>query len=300
MRPERTFDRLLIVAIMLVIFFLITMLSAPLLLSWLNLAPMSREGLLFSASWQAVMMFVAPSLVSAKILSARPMLYLQLNRAPSFLSILGVLFAYLIALPFLNQVIFWNESIVFPESMARWEEVLRELEDSALNASKVMLGGTGVGTMLVNLSIVGLLTAFAEELFFRGTLQHTAAGSDSPHTAIWVVALFFSAFHLQIFGFVPRLLLGAWFGYLLFWTRSVYVPVIAHFINNGVVVVCVWLNSTGVDYDFEKFGVTESGFPMPAFVSALAFIVFVIYFRNLFFGNSRRREESSEPSPEYV
>lgn len=292
------YERLLTVGGMLVVFFVITMLSVPLLSDLLHIDRNTREGMLALSAWQAVVLFILPSLASARIISRRPAAFLELNRAPTALALTGALFAYLIFLPALNQIIYWNSNIEFPEAIAVWGETLREMEESANAAATLMLNTDSWVQMLVNLAVVALLTAFAEELFFRGTLQRAAASAGARHTAIWVVAFFFSAMHFQVFGFIPRLLLGAWFGYLLLWTRSVYVPVFAHFINNGAVVVCAWLSARGVDFDFDKFGVTEYGFPMAAFISAVATVVFIIYFKNFFFQD--RREGKREKRITYA
>lgn len=282
MAERRFFERLLIVAGIFFLFFVITMIGLPLVLYGLGGDSSSREGLLLLGALQALVLFIAPSLVSARIISPRPFAYLRLDKAPGLFPLLGVVMGYLIALPALNQIIFWNQNLVFPDFLAPWGETLREMEDSANAASAVMLDVQSVGGMLINLLVIGLVTAFGEEMFFRGALQTTAASSGSPHTAIWVVALFFSAMHFQIFGFVPRLLIGAWFGYLLFWTRSLYVPVFAHFFNNGLVVVFAWLN-VAYGFSLDNIGVVEYGFPMPAFVSAVATVVFLVYFRRFFF-----------------
>ena len=283
MASKKFYENLLYVVGIFFIFFVITMLSLPLLVQACHIDKSSRWGLLIMSSFQALVMFIAPSFVAARIVSRRPLAFLCLNRGMGWWPILGVIFAYLIALPALNQLIFWNSNISFPESMAYWEEQCREMENNALLASSTMLDVKSWSGMLVNLGIIALLTAFGEELFFRGTLQTASASSGAVYTAIWVVALVFSAMHMQIYGFVPRLLLGAWFGYLLFWTRSVYVPVLAHFINNGTVVVCTWLRSNGNTFDFDRFGVVETGFPLPAFVSAVAFVIFIVFFKNFFF-----------------
>lgn len=283
MSQRKFYDRLLIVSGFFIAFFVITMLCVPILVRTLNVSTDSRSGMLILSLFQGLVMFIAPSLVAARAISRTPARFLMLSRPPHWLPILGVVFAYLMALPALNQLIYWNANISFPESMAVWGEMLREMEDSAARSASLMLDVSGWLPMIVNLFVVALFTAFAEEIFFRGTLQHAAASGGSPHTAIWIVAFFFSALHFQIFGFVPRLLLGAWFGYLLFWSRSLYVPVFAHFLNNGLVVVCSWLSARGVDFDFEHFGVTEFGFPVPAFVSALATLFFLVYFGRFFF-----------------
>ncbi|MDE7136319.1 MAG: CPBP family intramembrane metalloprotease, partial [Muribaculaceae bacterium] len=51
------------------------------------------------------------------------------------------------------------------------------------------------------------------------------------------------------YGFVPRILMGAYFGYLIWWTGSLWVPVIAHAFNNSLVVVIQWISArNGIDY----------------------------------------------------
>ena len=60
---------------------------------------------------------------------------------------------------------------------------------------------------------------------------------------IWTAAILFSAFHLQFYGFFPRMLLGAYFGYLLYWSHSIWLPIFAHFINNAIAVITL-SNST--------------------------------------------------------
>lgn len=291
MAAQKYYGRLLIVATVFIVFFVILMSGIPYLRPYLNFGNDERNGMLAVSVIQAVVLFIIPSFLCAIFISRSPTSYLCLNRPPSGLAILGVVFAYLISLPALNQIIFWNANISFPEGLEAWGETLREMEDAANKASQQMMDVTSVGGLVINLLVIALVTAFGEELFFRGTLQRTAGSNGMHHTAIWVVALLFSAMHFQIFGFIPRLILGAWFGYIFFWTRSVYVPIIAHFINNGVVVVCTWLTTRGSTFDFDKFGVTEFGFPVPAFVSALATVVFLMYFRRFFFYREDREEE---------
>lgn len=254
----------------------------------------SREGMISVAILQNVILFIIPSILIARIISRRPLSYLHLDKPLRWLPVAGVIFAYLIALPCINQIIYWNDNIVFPEFLESWGELLRENENVANEASAIMLATDTLPGLFVNLAVIGLLTAFGEEIFFRGSVQTAAASNGLPHTAIWCVALLFSAMHMQFFGFIPRLLLGAWFGYLLYWTRSIYVPVLAHFINNGVIVVFAWLAQRGLDFPIDNLGVREYGFPLPAFVSAIAFIVFIYYFKGFFFLRSNKIAETNQ------
>lgn len=287
MKSQKTLDKILIIAFIFVIMFLATVVSVPFVIKLSGLDAGSRTGLLTIAAYQAVLAFVAPSLISAKIISVKPFSFLTLARMPGMLPIIGVMFAYLISLPALNQLIYWNENFVFPENMSEMAKTFRYLEDQALKTTGIMLDTDSMGGLITGLLIVAVLTGFSEELFFRATLQKACALSGRKHLAVWAVAFVFSAIHFQIFGFIPRLLLGAWFGYLFLWTGSIYVPVVAHVINNGVVVLCSWLNNRGVETNFEMIGVAESGFPVAAFVSMAAIVVFLTYFRNFFFKNGK-------------
>ena len=68
----------------------------------------------------------------------------------------------------------------------------------------------------LGLLVIALLPAIGEELVFRGILQRELwRGTLNIHVAIWVSAAIFSAIHMQFYGFVPRLLLGALFGYFI-------------------------------------------------------------------------------------
>jgi len=121
---------------------------------------------------------------------------------------------------------------------------------------------------IVNLIIIGLLPAIAEEFLFRGALQQLLyEGFKNIHVAIWVTAIIFSAIHVQFYGFVPRMILGAILGYLFYWSGNIWVPIIGHLFNNGGQVALTYLHQQGViKYDID----TDETVPIYlALVSAL-------------------------------
>ena len=90
----------------------------------------------------------------------------------------------------------------------------------------------------------------------------------------------FSAIHFQFFGFIPRMLLGVWLGYLLVWTRSLWVPIIAHTLNNSTVVVMSYLANKGiVAEDFgDHLGLPADGaIPLLAVASLVASITLAVW-----------------------
>jgi hypothetical protein len=90
----------------------------------------------------------------------------------------------------------------------------------------------------MSILIIGVLTGLAEELFFRGALQGLFFSTRiNRHAIIWIVAIIFSALHFQFYGFIPRMLLGAYFGYLVWWSGSLWTSVAIHALNNSIVAV---------------------------------------------------------------
>ena len=195
-----------------------------------------------SALAQDVIAFIIPAVIAAVFSTRRPAELLCLMSKPKVSVLLFVFICAFVSVPAQEAVIYWNYNIKLPESMAAFAETMRNLEQQATNTMMMILDNPSVASLILNILIIGIAAAVAEELFFRGCFQRflTTAGV-SPHVAIWLVAICFSAMHLQFYGFVPRMLLGAYFGYLLLWTGSIYVPVTAHMLNNILYVVASWI-----------------------------------------------------------
>lgn len=151
------------------------------------------------------------------------------------------LFSFLFLLacnPLMSLVSAWNMGITLPESLGFIELWMRQQEDAMAELTSNLVMVNSVPLLLANLLVIAVLPAIAEELFFRGALQHIFQRIfKNEHLSVWVVALIFSAIHVQFFGFFPRLLLGVFFGYLFVWSRNIWVPIFAHFVNNASVTI---------------------------------------------------------------
>ncbi|HEY4324501.1 MAG TPA: CPBP family intramembrane glutamic endopeptidase [Mucilaginibacter sp.] len=151
------------------------------------------------------------------------------------LLILAIMFVSNPAIELLSNL---NQKMVLPPFL-KW---MRDSEDNAQKLTEAMLQMKSIGDMIVDLLLIGLLTAVVEEFMFRGCLQTIfLRWTDSVHAAVWITAILFSAFHMEFFGFLPRLLLGVLFGYFVAWSGSVWTGVWAHFINNGTAVIATYL-----------------------------------------------------------
>ena len=155
-------------------------------------------------------------------------------------AILVVIFMFFDAL-----IIEWNQGIVFPESLRGIEKWMKKSEESAGELTKFLTDFKRPSQLIVAMIVVAVLAGISEELLFRGVLQNiTLRAFGNPHVAIWFAAFVFSFIHFQFYGFFPRMLLGALFGYLYHWTKNIWVPIFAHFVNNGFTLLMAYLYST--------------------------------------------------------
>lgn len=198
---------------------------------------------------QDIIMFILPAVIVAMMCTRTPDRFLMVNKAPSATAALLVFATLLAAIPAMNWVVEWNRCLSLPESMGALEQWMRSSETNAAEMTGMLFGTWSAGAFAVALMIVSLLAGLSEELYFRGTLQRLLVTLPmGKHLAVWTTAVLFSAMHFQFFGFVPRLLLGAYFGYLVVWTGCLWLPVIAHVLNNGMTAYAMWIaHNQGTD-----------------------------------------------------
>ncbi len=194
--------------------------------------------------------FLLPPVLCAWLWSEnhQPVSWLRLDNVPDG-KVVGLAVAIMIcAVPGINLLADLNGRIQLPESLASIEQMLKQQEELAAELTKRFLQADSIGGLLINIGLMALLPALAEEFSFRGTLQQILANSQKPtansHIAIWLTAIVFSAVHMQFYGFVPRMLMGAMFGYVFVWTGSLWVPVIMHFVNNGMAVIAYYIEQS--------------------------------------------------------
>lgn len=184
---------------------------------------------------QHLLTFIFPGLLFGYIFY-RPKTFsgLDLDQKPLWISaIFGVMFL-MVAYPLVNLSFQFNELIPLPS----WA---LDFEDQAEETLKAILQMDHPGVFMANLLTIAILPGIGEELIFRGIIQkETGKILKSPLLAIWVTGFIFSAIHLQFEGFLPRMVLGVALGYLYYWTKNLWVPIIAHMFNNGIQVALIY------------------------------------------------------------
>lgn len=229
------------------IFYFLLITFAGLIVALLVMSMVLKEGvtptsLRLGTVAQDLFLFILPAIVTAMMVSMLPARMLCVDRLPSMWLTIGGMLAWVCSIPAMNALVAWNEELSLPKVLTSVEEWMRQAEEAARGQVEILISGTSVSALVLNILIVGVLAGVSEELYFRGALQRliSSGGRVNHHVAIWVTAVLFSAFHMQFFGFFPRVVLGAFFGYLLWWSGSVWLPAFIHAINNSLVVCATW------------------------------------------------------------
>jgi membrane protease YdiL (CAAX protease family) len=190
----------------------------------------------------AIGTFILPAFLLALLMSENTFEFLKLNRAAAFNSFLLVSIMVLAMLPFINWLAELNGRMVLPSFLHGIEQWMRKSEDDNAELTKYFLDMHTRKAVIFNIIMIGLIPAIGEELLFRGVIQKLfLEWTRNKHAAIFITAALFSAMHLQFYGFIPRMLLGVLFGYLLVWSGSLWLPILGHFVNNASAVIFIYL-----------------------------------------------------------
>ncbi|MGK7391446.1 MAG: CPBP family intramembrane glutamic endopeptidase [Candidatus Cyclobacteriaceae bacterium M2_1C_046] len=186
----------------------------------------------------------------------------------------------------------WNQAVQFPDFMRGFEIWAQEREQMAAQATKFLTQFDSFPSFLLGFLVIAILPAIGEELVFRGFLQNYLHGAFSNvHVAIWLSAILFSAIHIQFYGFVPRMLLGALFGYLYYWSGNLWIPIVAHLFHNGFTIVMVYLYQLGtLKYDIES--ATSTPWYIVLLFSVITFFLLRYFYR--YFINYHSRHDNLE------
>lgn len=228
---------------------------------------------------QGIALFIIPAIIILALMNPVPGFNFMLLKTPGIIEVGLVIVLAFCIFPITSFAGQLNSSLHVPDFLSGVEQWMKKKEYNAAHITDLLMVSDTFRVMLVNIFMIAVIPALGEELIFRGVFQKIFCNLfKSGHLAIWVTAILFSAFHFQFFGFVPRLILGLIFGYLFFWSGTLWIPVISHFVNNAVPVVGAYL------FGWEKLNGTadiiiwKQLFVLP--LPILVMTVIMIYFRN--------------------
>jgi membrane protease YdiL (CAAX protease family) len=189
---------------------------------------------------QFIVLFLIPSLLCSYLFSLSSRTYLGLRKPSMGIYFLIGILVMVISFPLVQWLGELNQSVRFPTGIEGW---LKAREKEAEKAIHALLSRQTIKELLLNILLIAGLAAVGEELLFRGILQRLFIRIfKSPWVGIIVAAFIFSAIHMQFYGFVPRFILGVLLGALYWYSGSLWVSILAHFIYDAVLIVVAYFH----------------------------------------------------------
>jgi len=224
--------------------------------------------------------FIFPAVMFARQ-ESDPLSYLKLNSPFKLNLLIAAVVIFFVFTPFFEWTIVWNEGMKLPPFLNDLEVWMRNKEDELAVMTKQLLVMKSPIDLIVNLVVIAILAGVSEELFFRGCLQQLLIGwTKNYHLGIWIAAIIFSVIHVQFYGFIPRMLLGALFGYLFYFSKNLLIPMLAHTINNGMAVIGAYqLQLSGQSLDKLDNQMTFPAYA--AYLSLIMGVFLLIVYRKL-------------------
>ncbi len=204
---------------------------------------------------QSLGLFIIPSFLASYLFDKQGALNFFTFKKNRLNTYFGVFFIVIFSIPIMNLLGEVNSKMYVPDFL----DWINQTEARAKQATELFLQADSILTLMLNLLIIALIPAIGEELLFRGVFQKLMVKiSGNVHLGIWITAFVFSAVHMQFLTFLPRLMMGAMFGYLLVWSGSLLVPILAHFINNGFAVFAYYMAQKELlNQDVDTIGTNE-------------------------------------------
>ena len=237
---------------------------------------------------QSIGLFIIPPLLAGYFFEKNVLGYLGVKKNPGGIIFIIVLLLMFFSIPLIDWLVSINESMKLPSFLHGVEQWMKDSEEQASQLTTAFLDVHTAGGFLLNIIMIVILPAIGEELLFRGLLQKLfGEWFRNIHVAIFFIAFIFGVVHMQFYGLLPRMMLGVIFGYLYYWTGSLWVPVFAHFLNNAAVVVAYFLSNLGIiKGDYENFGNTNNLYLIAGSILFSSMLLVLIYKRPKLLGKT--------------
>ncbi len=212
---------------------------------------------------QSVCLFVLPPFVYAYLVSGNISDSLCIKVKPNIAGILLSIALLFFSVPLINYAGKLNSQIHLPDFMKEIDAWMQEKENFANEVSSAFMNRPA-SKLPINLLMIAVIPALGEELLFRAVVQQLVIRLvRNMHGGIWITSVLFGALHLQFFTFLPRIILGSLFGYLLEYSRSLWYPILVHFLNNTMAILFAYFGNffSGMQ-QLEKMGTEKPELPI--------------------------------------
>ncbi|MGA7160129.1 MAG: CPBP family intramembrane glutamic endopeptidase [Bacteroidota bacterium] len=169
--------------------------------------------------------------------TARPALPWRVPKATEFvLAVVGVFSLQQV----MEGYLFFQDKIPLPESLRPFIEMVRKMIEETYT---MLVQAHTPSELFFVIVVVALTPAVCEELLFRGLIQKNMTLATNKKAGFIFTGIIFGLYHVNPFLIVPLAGLGILFGFFMYRSETILIPMAAHFINNLVSIIGVYYES---------------------------------------------------------
>ncbi|MEN9950748.1 MAG: hypothetical protein RLY85_1500 [Bacteroidota bacterium] len=182
----------------------------------------------------SVLMFFVPAIIAVRIINPKPLEYMGFRVKTPLKSYGWSVVLIIITMVIAGSLATLNEMIPVSGSLKIY---FTEMETKYVQQLEVMSRMDSIFDLLIALVVMAAVPAVVEEVFFRAGFQNMMERStNNVWVGIIVTSLLFSAIHFSFYGFLARTALGMVLGMMYATSKNIWVPILAHFVNNAIAV----------------------------------------------------------------
>ena len=158
-------------------------------------------------------------------------------RKPEWQEIVLFVLGIIIITPLLQSFMFiqnyyieiWSKNVAFVNSIKSFFDTINQMVEKTYGD---LITAHNIYELILVVIVIAVVPALSEESMFRGFIQRSFELKINKYWAILITALFFSLYHFNPYGLIPLFILGVFFGFAAYKTKSLVIPMLLHFINN--------------------------------------------------------------------
>jgi membrane protease YdiL (CAAX protease family) len=223
----------------------------------------------------SIAIFIVPAILFSRSINQNPVHFLHLKHKTRIYNYLFIIILIISAIPVASWLLELNQNLHLPNSLKEFEAYLRGDEAFSKLQSEAFVRANGIGQLVLNIFIVAVIPAIAEEIFFRGCLQNFVRMCFyNLHVSVIFTAIIFSAIHGDYFGFLPRFMFGVVLGYAFAYSGNIWVTVLGHFLNNTITILAFYISEKHPEIEYFK---DDYNFPIYLIAIAAIGVIIVLF-----------------------
>jgi len=178
------------------------------------------------------MFILAPTVFFARFQTSDLKSVFRLHAPKPSLLILAI-FGIVLIQPFLQGYMYFQEHALngvpyIRDTLKPVKDIFDTFEKSTLK----IVQAHSVFEFIIVVIVICLTPAICEEALFRGFTLSNLRKVATPQAAVFLTGFLFAIYHFQPFNIIPLAILGWYLGFIVYYSNSIWVGFICHFLNN--------------------------------------------------------------------